>query len=293
MNKPCKDFCNGFSRKKTVPASLIETTLVRCLSTIDLTLVGVGSTLGSGIYVLVGDVARNKAGPAIVIAIFIAAFAAILSGLCYVEFAARVPKAGSAYVYCYVVIGELAAFIIGWTLLQEYIIGSAATGRAFSAYIDSLTGGYIQNKTISYIGEINTPGFSKYFDMFSFLMLIFFSIIISLGMKNSARLNNICVAVNLITIGTVIIVGGVYSEPKNWSNFAPFGFDGIIAGSASCFLAFIGFEVIATTSEEARDPAKSIPFSIIGTIGELITFWIINFVFRLISQFSCEFFKYF
>ena len=284
MNKTCKDFCNGFSRKKTVPASLIETTLVRCLSTIDLTLVGVGSTLGSGIYVLVGDVARNKAGPAIVIAIFIAAFAAILSGLCYVEFAARVPKAGSAYVYCYVVIGELAAFIIGWTLLQEYIIGSAATGRAFSAYIDSLIGGYIQNKTISYIGEINTPGFSKYFDMFSFLMLIFFSIIISLGMKNSAR---------LITIGTVIIVGGVYSEPKNWSNFAPFGFDGIIAGSASCFLAFIGFEVIATTSEEARDPAKSIPFSIIGTIGELITFWIINFVFRLISQFSCEVFKYF
>ena len=271
MNNFCKDLYHALTRKKTLPTSVKETTLVRCLSTIDLTLVGVGSTLGSGIYVLTGDVARNKSGPAIVIAFFIAAVASVLSGLCYAEFAARVPKAGSAYVYCYLVVGELPAFIIGWNLLLEYIIGGSAIGRAVSTYIDTLSDGYIQNKTISLIGKIGVHGLSSYFDIFSFLLIMLISVVLSFGIKNSSRFNNICVVINLLTITTVTVVGAFYSEPKNWNNFTPLGVKGIIAGSASCFYAFIGFDVIATTSEEARNPARSIPISMIGTISKLIS----------------------
>ena len=294
MNKLCKNLYYALSRKKTLPASIKETSLVRCLSTVDLTLVGIGTTLGSGIYVLTGDVARNKSGPAIVISFFIAAVASILSGLCYAEFAARVPKAGSAYVYCYLVVGELPAFIIGWNLLLEYIISGSSIGRAVSTYIDSLANGYIQSKTISFIGKVNVPGLSSYFDIFSFLIIMLFSIVLSFGIKNSSRLNNICVAINLLTVSTVIIVGAFYSESKRWDNFIPFGAKGIIAGSASCFYAFIGFDVIATTSEEAKNPARSIPISMIGTISKLIITYISSVQklhFISLSYFSFSFFS--
>lgn len=273
MRTFCRNLYHSCTRKKNFQSIAGETTLVRCLSTLDLTLVGIGSTLGSGIYVLTGEVARNKTGPAIVISFLFAAIASVLSGLCYAEFAARIPKAGSAYVYSYLAIGELCAFIIAWNLLLEYIIGSAAIARAVSAYIDSLSHGFIQNKTIELIGELNQPGLSHYIDVLAFSLVLLFSIILSLGIKHSARLNNFCVTINLLTIVAVVIVGFMYVDVRNWDNFAPFGVKGIVAGSASCFFAFVGFDVIATTSEEAKNPAKSIPFSMIGTISKLFFFY--------------------
>ncbi|XP_012558865.2 cationic amino acid transporter 2 isoform X1 [Hydra vulgaris] len=256
--------CNR--KKSLLSASSQDTTLKRCLSVFDLTLMGVGSTLGSGIYILTGDVARNKTGPAIVLSFFIAGFASILSGLCYAEFAARIPKAGSAYVYCYVTMGEFCAFVIGWNMLLEYIIGAAVVARGLVGYVDSLTGGLIKSGTISIIGEIKVPGISSYIDFISFEIIILFTIFISFGMKNSARLNNICVSINILTITCVILVGAFYSKGHNWKNFAPYGVPGIIAGASTCFFSFIGFDVIATVSEEARNPARAIPISMIGTI---------------------------
>ena len=223
--------------------------------------------LGAGIYVLAGEVARHKAGPAIIFSFLIAAIASILSGLCYAEFGARVPKAGSAYYYCYITIGELLGFFVGWNLILEYIIGAASIIRSLSAYIDSMAHGAIKNGTIDAIGEIHSPLLSNYFDLFSIMIALLGTILLSLGVKNSARFNNFCVGVNVLTIMLVIIVGLVYADAKNWSNFAPFGVSGVFAGAATCFFAFIGFDVIATTSEEAKNPARSIPFSITGTIG--------------------------
>ncbi|XP_047138017.1 high affinity cationic amino acid transporter 1 isoform X1 [Hydra vulgaris] len=258
---------NLFSRKKTfLSACNQDTNLKRCLSTLDLTLIGIGSTLGSGIYVLTGEVAKTKTGPAIVISFLIAAFASILSGLCYAEFAARIPKAGSAYVYCYVTMGEFWAFIIGWNLLLEYIIGASVVARGLIAYIDTLAGGVIKNQTLAITGEVKIPGMSSYIDFLSFVVVMVFTVFISCGMKNSARLNNVCVVINIVTILSVISVGTFYAKIENWSNFAPFGFDGVIAGASTCFFSFIGFDVIANVSEEAKNPSKSIPISMIGTI---------------------------
>ena len=264
-----KNLFLAISRKKVLPADLSKTQLFRCLSTIDLTFIGTGATLGAGIYVLTGEVGRNESGPAIVISFFIAAIASILSGLCYAEFAARAPKAGSAYVYCYFVVGELPAFVIGWDLLLEYMIGVSVMGRAVSTYVDALTGGQLKNKTVAVIGEINVPALSNYFDIYAFILLIFYSVILCFGVKNTSRLSSFCVSVNLVTIASVIIAGAIYAEPKNWSDFAPFGVKGVIAGTSKCFFAFIGFDVIATAAEEAKNPAKSIPLSMIGTISKL------------------------
>ena len=259
---------DAFTRKKPLAVGQSkETELARCLSTFDLTFIGIGSTIGAGIYVLTGDVAKNKAGPAIVLSFLIAAVASLLSGFCYAEFGARIPKAGSAYLYCYITIGELCGFFIGWNMLLEYIIGGASIARGLSSYIDSLTQGQIQRGTIFLIGEMNEPFLSKYFDIFSLVLVLFFTVFLSLGVKNSARLNNACVLVNIITILLVIFVGCGYVESKNWSNFSPYGVSGVFSGAATCFFSFIGFDVIATASEEARNPSFSVPVSMTATIS--------------------------
>jgi len=257
-------FVKGFARKKVVdPNTLISTQLNRCLSIFDLTLLGIGSTLGAGIYVLAGDVARNDTGPSIVLSFAIAAVASILSGMCYGEFGARVPKAGSAYVYSYVTIGELCAFVIGWNLILEYVIGTASVARAWSSYLDSLFNDGIKNFTISTIGEMHTKGLAEYPDLVCVLLILILTVVLIVGIKKTSWFNTLFTAINLFVILFVVCVGAFYAEPKNWSDFMPHGVEGVMAGAATCFYAFIGFDVIATTGEEAKNPSKAIPISIV------------------------------
>lgn len=261
-------FAKALTRKKIVDSStLTSTPLNRCLSTLDLIFVGVGTTIGAGIYVLAADVARNDAGPSIVLSFLIAGIASILSGLCYAEFGARVPKAGSAYVYSYVTIGELCAFVIGWNLILEYVIGISSVARATSSYIDSLFDDRIQNFTLSTIGEIQTAGMAKYPDVLAVLTIFLTTLLQVSGIKKTSWCMTFFAGLTLLVILFVVGVGACYAEPKNWSDFMPFGFSGVIRGAASCFFAFVGFDVIATTGEEARNPSRAIPVSIISTIG--------------------------
>ena len=200
----------------------------------------------------------------------IAAIASMLSGVCYAEFATRIPKSGSAYIYTYISVGELAAFFIGWNLMLEYIIGSAVVARAFSAYIDQLTGGAIFNATHNALGGITATGFSRHIDFLSFGIIIFLTLLLLTGVKNSSIFNNLLTVINILVALFVVIVGAFHANVDNWRNFAPFGVEGVLAGASTCFFSFIGFDVIATTAEEARTPDKSIPRSIIGTICKLI-----------------------
>ncbi|CAH2013747.1 unnamed protein product [Acanthoscelides obtectus] len=264
---------SALSRKKRVVENQ-DTELARVLTTFDLTALGVGSTLGVGVYVLAGDVAKNTAGPAVIISFLIAALASILAGLCYAEFGARVPKAGSAYVYSYVCVGEFFAFIIGWNLILEYLIGSATVTKAIFLYIDELA-----NRTMTVFFEKNMPlggnQVSSYADIFSLSLSVIFSVALACGAKESSLVNNVFTLTNIAVVLIVIISGLWKVDVSNWNRsaveangkgqggFFPYGIKGIIKGAARCFYGFIGFDCIATASEEAKTPQKSIPLGVV------------------------------
>ncbi|KAJ8985023.1 hypothetical protein NQ317_016934 [Molorchus minor] len=240
------EFQEVLTRKKYV----VETEgikLAKVLTTLDLTALGVGSTLGVGVYVLAGDVAKNTAGPAVVISFFIAAMASVLAGLCYAEFGARVPKAGSAYVYSYVCIGEFFAFIIGWNLILEYLIGSATGTKAIFLYIDELA-----NNTMASFFLENMPltgnQIASYADVFSLGLSLVFSVALAFGAKESSMINNIFTLTNISIVLLVIISGLWKVNPSNWNRsqedaagygtggFVPYGIKGIIKGGCEVFL---------------------------------------------------------
>ncbi|EDO40885.1 predicted protein, partial [Nematostella vectensis] len=259
----------NLGRKKYLnEEAIVRTDLSRCLTLQDLTALGVGSTLGAGIYVVAGEVARSVAGPGVVISFFIAAFASVLSGLCYAEFGARVPKAGSAYVYSYVTMGELCAFIIGWNLVLEYVIGASSVARAWSSYFDTIIQDRIRTSTIQTIGEINFPGLGKYPDFFSFLLVLVITFVLAIGVKNSSRFNSVFTFVNVLVIIFITVLGFYHAKGVNWTrDFLPFGFSGVVSGAATCFYCFVGFDIIATTGEEAQNPSRAIPISIVVSLG--------------------------
>nr|XP_033340431.1 cationic amino acid transporter 3 isoform X1 [Megalopta genalis]XP_033340433.1 cationic amino acid transporter 3 isoform X1 [Megalopta genalis] len=256
--------------------------LARVLGLMDLTGLGVGSTLGLGVYVLAGSIAKETAGPAVSISFLIAAVASAFAGMCYAEFASRVPKAGSAYVYSYVTVGEFVAFIIGWNLILEYVIGTASVARGLSNYLDALTGNVIK-KTLSAAMPMNVQFLSEYPDFFACSVVFLLVILLSIGVKESSILNNIFCVVNLIVIAIIIVAGALNADPANWrkrpedipktvdhagvGGFIPFGINGIMAGAARCFFGFVGFDAVATTGEEAKNPQRNIPLAIVISLS--------------------------
>lgn len=197
---------NAAKRRKQVDDSVdSESKLARVLDLFDLTALGVGSTLGLGVYVLAGAVAVD-AGPGVTISFLIAAIASAFAALCYAEFAARVPKAGSAYVYTYVSVGEFLAFTIGWNLILEYVIGTSSVARGLSVYLDALLGHRMEGFFRS-VFPMNVHFLAPYPDFFSFIMIILLSILLSVGVKESSILNNIFTTVNLATVCLVIGTG--------------------------------------------------------------------------------------
>ncbi|XP_029427379.1 cationic amino acid transporter 4 [Rhinatrema bivittatum] len=264
-------FFQKLNRVKTLENDMMETSLKRCLSTFDLTLLGVGGMVGSGLYVLTGTVARDIAGPAVVISFLAAGFASLLAAFCYAEFGARVPKTGSAYMFTYVSVGEMWAFLIGWNVILEYMIGGAAVARAWSGYLDSVFDHKIKNFTETHIGTWQVPFLAHYPDFLAAGILLIAMVFISFGAKVSSWLNHVFAAISLGIILFILIFGFILADPKNWSaaegGFAPFGFSGIMAGTATCFYAFVGFDVIAASSEEAKNPQKAVPIATAVSLG--------------------------
>ncbi|KAI2808505.1 hypothetical protein BLOT_006449 [Blomia tropicalis] len=244
---------------------LMETQLRRCLTTLDIILLGIGHMVGSGAYVITSSVAKNIAGPAIVLSYIISGLAAFLCALCYAEFSSRYPKCGSAYSYTYIALGEVWAFIVGWNMILENVIGIAAVSRACSAYLDSTIGGEIKNYTNQWYTPVLGEDITHNMDLMAGLIALGFAIFLTCGMRVTTYINNAFSVINIIAIVIIITVGGYFSDWSNWTNvpggFMPFGWKGVFAGSASCFYAYVGFDSIATSGEEAKDPQRSIPFA--------------------------------
>nr|CAD7406927.1 unnamed protein product [Timema cristinae] len=278
----CGRFLSKLNRKKFIGVGLGESRLARVLTTLDLTGLGIGSTLGVGVYVLAGSVSKTTSGPAVVLSFMIAAIASVFAGLCYAEFGARVPKAGSAYIYSYVCVGEFVGFTIGWNLVLEYVIGAASVGRGLSTYIDALFDNAMRNK-FREIAPIDIDFLSEYPDFFAFGLVILFASALAFGVHESSNINNIFTVVNVAVVLYVIITGAFKADIYNWQipqedipanvtdagvgGFFPFGFEGVVKGAATCFYGFVGFDCIATTGEEAMNPQKSIPLAIVISLS--------------------------
>ena len=234
----------------------------------------------NGFIVFPGTVVRDLAGPAAILSYLFAGIAAILSALCYAEFGARVPKAGSAYAYTYVAIGELWGFVIGWNVVLEHLLGAASVARAWSGALDSLFNGAIRNSTLQTVGYLShdSQWVSDYPDFIAFTITVLMFLLIATGAKFTVHVNSVFTVFNALVILFLICAGFAFADGGNWSRnggFFPYGFGGSLAGAATCFYAYIGFEGIAVSGEEAKEPEKSIP---VATVSSLV---IVTFVYIL------------
>lgn len=241
--------------------------LKKVLGPMDLVLMGIGAIVGTGIFVLTGTGAVT-AGPALTLSFIIAAIACGFAALCYAEFASTVPVAGSIYTYSYVTLGEIVAWMIGWDLLLEYGLATSTVAVGWSGYFQSLLKGIgivLPEALRAAPGAV--PGVATVFNLPAFLIMMVLTWMLSLGVRESARVNNIMVLIKTGVVLLFIFVGVNYVKPDNWQPFMPFGFGSVMSAAALVFFAFIGFDAVTSAAEEVKNPSKDLPIGIIGSLA--------------------------
>ncbi|KAJ6951818.1 hypothetical protein NC653_041079 [Populus alba x Populus x berolinensis] len=240
--------------------------LAKILSVVDIIAIGVGATIGAGVYILVGTVAREQTGPALTVSFFIAGIAAALSAFCYAELVCRCPSAGSAYHYTYICMGEGAAWLVGWALILEYTIGGSAIARGLTPNLALFFGG--QDNLPSYLARHSIPGLGIVVDPCAAVLILVVTLLLCIGIKESSFAQTVVTTVNVFGMLFIIIVGGYLAFKTEWigyelpSGYFPFGVNGMLAGSAVVFFSFIGFDVVASTAEEVKNPQRDLPLGI-------------------------------
>jgi basic amino acid/polyamine antiporter, APA family len=239
-----------------------ERSLRRSLTAWDLTLLGIGGIIGTGIFVLTGTAAANQAGPAITMSYLAAGLACAFAALCYAEFASMIPIAGSAYTYAYATLGELVAWMIGWDLILEYAVGAMTVAIGWSGYTQQL----LRGVGIEIPAALSAAPPIGVVNVLAVLIVLVIMVLLVVGVRASARANAVMVGVKLIAVLFFIAAGATYVRPENWSPFAPYGWSGIMAAGAVVFFAYIGFDAVSTTAEEARNPKRDLPIGIIASL---------------------------
>ncbi|KAF6156569.1 hypothetical protein GIB67_000034 [Kingdonia uniflora] len=243
-----------------------HTQLARELSVVQLIAIGIGSTIGAGVYVLVGTVAREYSGPALTISFLIAGIAAALSAFCYAELASRCPSAGSAYHYAYICVGEGIAWLIGWALILEYTIGGSAVARGISPNLALLFGG--EGSLPVFLARVRIPGLDIVVDPCAAILVLLVTGLLCVGIKESSFVQAIVTTANLCVMIFVVIAGGYLGFQTGWTGYElpkgyfPFGVNGVLGGSATVFFAYIGFDSVASTAEEVKNPQRDLPLGI-------------------------------
>ncbi|RAK00205.1 amino acid/polyamine/organocation transporter (APC superfamily) [Larkinella arboricola] len=258
-----------------------QTTLKRSLGALNLVAIGIGVIIGAGLFSLTGLAAANHAGPAVTLSFLVAAVGCAFSALCYAEFAALVPVSGSAYTYAYATLGELFAWIIGWDLVLEYSVGAATVAISWSQYLNrflSAYGLYLPPQLTLSPFETATGAdgavVSGYLNLPAVLIVVLVTAIIIRGTSGSALLNAIVVALKVLVVLVFIALGWQYIDPANYQPYIPantgvfgeYGWSGVLRGAGVVFFVFIGFDIVATMAQEARNPQRDMPIGIIGSL---------------------------
>lgn len=252
-----------FRRKALQDADIEHSQLARCLSGFDLMLLGIGGIIGAGIFVLTGIVAATQTGPGIVFSYIMAGLACAFSALAYAELAAMIGGCGSAYGYAYVGFGELIAWIVGWDLMLEYAISVSTVSVGWSGYFGDLL-----RSIHIYIPDALrlAPAVGGVCNVLSMGIILLLTALLVYGVKSSARVNNIMVAVKLAVIVLFIVIAANNFNLQNWSPFMPFGWEGVMNGASLIFFAYVGFDAVSTTAEEAINPQRDLPRGIVGSL---------------------------
>ncbi|PXW29505.1 amino acid permease [Paraburkholderia caballeronis] len=258
-------------RKKNIEhmlqASAQSAGLKKALGALDLTFLGIGAIIGTGIFVLTGTGAV-QAGPALMVAFLIAAVACCFAALAYAEFASTIPVAGSIYTYSYATLGELAAWVIGWDLMLEYGLATSAVSVGWSGYLQSLLSGFgISLPAALSAAPGALPGTHTLFNLPAFLVMMGITALLSVGVRESTRVNNIMVAIKVVVVLLVIAVGAFHVQPANWHPFMPNGWNGVFGAAAVMFFAFIGFDSVSSAAEEVKNPKRDLPVGIIASLA--------------------------
>ena len=294
-----KDQLFGKKKHADLIAQAEASSLKRSLGTFELTMLGIGAIIGTGIFVLTGKAAAGTehalgAGPGLTISFMVTGFACALAALCYAEFAAMVPISGSAYTYAYYSFGELMAWVIGWDLALEYAVGNIAVAIGWSGYFASFLEGFgihwpgalgaatgtemaqlptgqwitLASAQANYADIVSTlPTTTALFNLPAFLITAVITVLLVIGIKESARVNASLVIVKLLLIALFLIFGLPHFNPDvHWDNFAPNGWSGIMTGAALVFFAYVGFDAVSTTAEEAKNPQRDLPRGMIYSL---------------------------
>jgi APA family basic amino acid/polyamine antiporter len=257
--------------------------LRRSLGALDLILIGVGATIGAGIFVLAGTAAAQWAGPAVTVSFILAALGCLCGALCYAELAVLMPQAGSAYTYARVATGPLIGWLVGWNLVLEYLVCAATVAVGWSAYFSEVLAGLglplparFSNAPLRFAGGYNLVATGAVVNVPAVALIVVLTVLVLAGIGATARANNLMVWTKMAIVVLVIACGAAYVHPANWHPFVPpntrgrfgeFGVSGVLRGAALMFFAYIGFDTVSTLAQESRRPQRDLPIGLLGSLG--------------------------